>query len=42
MMCYIKNEKLIMGEKWMNTVVSVVMGSTSDWGNYERNLLDTG
>ena len=31
MMCYIKNEKLIMGEKWMNTVVSVVMGSTSDW-----------
>ena len=30
-MCYIKNEKLIMGEKWMNTVVSVVMGSTSDW-----------
>ena len=31
MMCYIKNEKLIMGEKWMNTIVSVVMGSTSDW-----------
>lgn len=30
-MCYIKNEKSIMGEKWMNTVVFAVMGSTSDW-----------
>lgn len=39
MMCYIKNEKLIMGEKWMNTVVSVVMGSTSDWETMKEACL---
>lgn len=39
MMCYIKNEKLIMGEKWMNTVVSVVMGSTSDWETMKETCL---
>ena len=38
-MCYIKNEKLIMGEKWMNTVVSVVMGSTSDWETMKEACL---
>lgn len=39
MMCYIKNEKLIMGEKWMNTIVSVVMGSTSDWETMKEACL---
>ena len=39
MMCYIKNEKLIMGEKWMNTVVSVVLGSTSDWETMKEACL---
>ena len=39
MMCYIKNEKLIMGGKWMNTVVSVVMGSTSDWETMKEACL---
>ncbi len=39
MMCYIKNEKLIMGEKCMNTVVSVVMGSTSDWETMKEACL---
>ena len=39
MMCYIKNEKLIMGEKWMNTVISVVMGSTSDWETMKEACL---
>jgi 5-(carboxyamino)imidazole ribonucleotide mutase len=38
-MCYIKNEKLIMGEIWMNTVVSVVMGSTSDWETMKEACL---
>ncbi|SYZ77741.1 air carboxylase [Trichococcus shcherbakoviae] len=38
-MCYIKNEKLIMGEKWMNTIVSVVMGSTSDWETMKEACL---
>ena len=39
MMCYIKNEKLIMGEKGMNTIVSVVMGSTSDWETMKEACL---
>ena len=39
MICYIKNEKLIMGEKWMNTIVSVVMGSTSDWETMKEACL---
>ncbi len=39
MICYIKSEKLIMGEKWMNTVVSVVMGSTSDWETMKEACL---
>ena len=39
MMCYIKNEKLIMGEKWMNTIVSVVMGSPSDWETMKEACL---
>jgi 5-(carboxyamino)imidazole ribonucleotide mutase len=38
-LCYIKNEKNRLGEEWMNTVVSVVMGSTSDWETMKEACL---